>query len=208
MAAMQISCRRQPFAALDLPKWARMSDEELDALSDSDSEFSEAPSMEDVEDFENESTTDFEEDSTFEEDDFESSYTSTLAASGKKASWADMLDEEELNSQYPVVAKKTSWADLLDEEEEEAMFAMDDDCCSTASTCASPGPIKGRICWADLADSEDHEIAVAEKITVKSWADLADDEDCSVNFDLEIQKNTTAILIRPRWADMLDDDDF
>lgn len=126
---------RRPFAALDLPLWAQMSDDELDALS-----------TESVSDVDEQADFDFD---VFESDEELGSAAASTACSSPEAlskprsssckpRWADFAvsdDVVEVSIRHSPPSKAARWADLVDSDDEPAC------------------PARAR--WADLVDSDD-----------------------------------------------------
>lgn len=136
MAATVTRCR--PFAALDLPLWAQMSDDELDALSiESESHVDEHEYLVDV----------------LDSDEELGSATASTACSSPdvvlskpscragRPRWADLVDSDDDSVEVSDTdcpgpgSKAVRWADLVDSDDEPA--------CPTGTR------------WADLVDSDE-----------------------------------------------------
>lgn len=133
--------RRQPFAALELPLWAQMTDAEIDALSESDvSDTDDYQYLEDSEDSEEEAACSSGA-STVCSPDLRCSQKGcwdSLGNFGCKERWADLEDSDDeaaLALGQPQLPKLgVRWADLEDSDDEAL-------------------PVKPH--WADLQDSDD-----------------------------------------------------
>lgn len=182
---MAVVVRRQPFASLELPQWARMTDaemDELDNISDCDSEVS------DCSDFDDES------ESEYCESVCCSSGASTGCSSPRaRPCWADLAEDEdeELCQLESAQAQRPSWADMEDGDEEE-YFPIE--CLKVR-----------KLSWADMAEEEEEEeheetfcTAFAGKAAKQSWADMAEAEEALC----------LAFVGKARWADLIDEDEL
>jgi len=113
-----------PFPSLDLPDWALMTREELDELSDSDSESS-------IDESEDEQFADSEAVDVMSDDTDADIVVSTACASPVQAACFG-----------PLLRNDQRWADLVDSDEEE------DTCANVHSTVLMPRR------WADIVDTD------------------------------------------------------
>lgn len=204
--------RREPFASLDLPEWARMTEKELDELSDSD---------------------EFSDDELCDEDpEFCSESPPPVFGSSPspRCMWrwpSAPLDEAML--EIPVTPSPQTFlispgrpllADKTAAEAPAAHFWQTPKArpragsgTSPASTaCPSPDACPSKAtCWADLVDSDDDSegggLPDWEPLPGSSWADLADDADMEDSLASRSKADPRGPRSAARWADLLDSDD-
>lgn len=201
--------RREPFVSLDLPEWARMTEMELDELSDSD---------------------DFSDDELCDEDPepypgnphpiFGNSPSPRCMWRGPGAP----LDESDLN-EIPITPSPQMFsispgcplhADEVEVVEPLAAHLwqtpkvrcrMGSSTSPASTACPSPDACQ-RACWADLEDSDDEAAKLSDwsaPIPGSRWADLVDDSD---EEDGGLAAKVRARpLLAARWADLLDSED-
>lgn len=209
--------RREPFTSLDLPEWARMTEKELDELSDSD---------------------EFSDDELCDEDPelcSESPPPVFGSSPSPRCMWrwpSDLLDKSALleipitpsprtfliSPGCPLLADKSAVAEppaahFWQTPKARPRAGLGTSPASTA--CPSPDACPSKAtCWADLVDSDDDseggELLDWDPLPGSCWADLADDSD----MEDSLASRSKAAVLNPRgpqsaarWADLLDSDD-